>query len=49
MKPYLQAFQRPGISIGLSQAALETLAIIAYKQPVTKIEIEIFEVRQIRP
>ncbi|NLJ85780.1 MAG: SMC-Scp complex subunit ScpB [Firmicutes bacterium] len=46
MKPYLQAFQRPEISIGLSQAALETLAIIAYKQPVTKIEIE--DIRGVR-
>jgi segregation and condensation protein B len=31
--------ETPG-SHGLSQAALETLAIIAYKQPITRVEIE---------
>ena len=40
MAPYLEAFHRPEVTSGLSQAALETLAIIAYRQPVTKVEIE---------
>jgi segregation and condensation protein B len=40
MAPYLEAFQRPEVSSGLSQAALETLAIVAYRQPVTRVEIE---------
>ena len=31
---------KKGIPLKLSQAALETLAIIAYKQPVTRSEIE---------
>ena len=44
--PYLEAFQRPKVSSGLSQAALETLAIVAYRQPVTKVEIE--DIRGVR-
>lgn len=40
MAPHLEAYKRPQIAQGLSQAALETLAIIAYRQPVTKVEIE---------
>jgi len=44
--PYLEAFQRPEVTSGLSQAALETLAIIAYRQPVTKVEIE--DIRGVR-
>jgi segregation and condensation protein B len=31
---------RPVRNSGLSQAALETLAIVAYKQPVTRLDIE---------
>lgn len=37
---YIKKIMVPKISIGLSKAALETLAIIAYKQPVTRMEIE---------
>ncbi|HHV93092.1 MAG TPA: SMC-Scp complex subunit ScpB [Firmicutes bacterium] len=44
--PYLEAFQRPEVTSGLSQAALETLAIIAYRQPITKVEIE--DIRGVR-
>ena len=36
----------PQTSVGLSRAALETLAIIAYKQPITRIEIE--EIRGVK-
>ncbi len=39
--PYIERLYRPNNSTGLSKAALETLAIIAYKQPVTRGEIEI--------
>mgnify|MGYP000908415946 CR=1 FL=1 len=46
MAPYLEAFHRPEVTSGLSQAALETLAIIAYRQPVTKVEIE--DIRGVR-
>ena len=46
MAPYLEAFKRPEVASGLSQAALETLAIIAYRQPVTKVEIE--DIRGVR-
>lgn len=40
--PYFRALVESGASGGssLSQAALETLAIIAYKQPITRAEIE---------
>lgn len=37
---YLQKFYAPRRKQGLSQAALETLAIIAYKQPITRAEID---------
>ncbi|SES70181.1 condensin subunit ScpB [Natronincola peptidivorans] len=37
---YINKLLAPKMSKGLTQAALETLAIIAYKQPITKIEIE---------
>ncbi|MFY4775926.1 SMC-Scp complex subunit ScpB [Metabacillus sp. RGM 3146] len=44
--PYLKKLvENPGPS-SLSQAALETLAIIAYKQPITRIEIE--EIRGVK-
>lgn len=38
--PYLERLQKVPRNVGLSQAAIETLAIIAYKQPITKAEIE---------
>ena len=38
--PYAQALFHNAKQNTLSQAALETLAIIAYKQPITRIEIE---------
>ncbi|RBP45580.1 SMC-Scp complex subunit ScpB [Garciella nitratireducens] len=37
---YIKKIMIPKTSSGLSKAALETLAIIAYKQPVTRMEIE---------
>ena len=39
-KPYIEKMYKPQMS-NLSAAALETLAIVAYKQPVTKGEIEL--------
>ncbi|KGA98569.1 segregation and condensation protein B [Alkalihalobacillus alcalophilus ATCC 27647 = CGMCC 1.3604] len=43
---YIKALAISPIHSGLSQAALETLAIIAYKQPITRIEIE--EIRGVK-
>jgi len=43
---YINKLFEPKDKKTLSQAALETLAIIAYKQPVTKIEIE--EIRGVK-
>lgn len=43
---YLQKLFEPKQNKGLTQAALETLAIIAYKQPITKTEIE--EIRGVK-
>lgn len=40
MAPYIQSFLRPVYKKHMSNAVLETLAVIAYKQPVTKAEIE---------
>lgn len=37
--PYVERFVAHGRSTRLSQAALETLAIVAYKQPVTRAQI----------
>lgn len=37
---YLEKLFQPRQNKGLTNAALETLAIIAYKQPVTRIEVE---------
>lgn len=37
---YIEKLQKIPRNVGLSQAAVETLAIIAYKQPITKAEIE---------
>jgi len=38
--PWLQFIQHENVARKLSQSAIETLAIIAYKQPITKPEIE---------
>mgnify|MGYP001450001562 CR=1 FL=1 len=38
---YVQKFIGQGRSQGLSQASLETLAVIAYRQPITKADIEV--------
>ncbi len=38
--PYIQALFHTSKPNTLSQSALETLAIIAYKQPITRVEIE---------
>ena len=38
--PYVQKLYEDSSSLQFSQAALETLAIIAYKGPVTRVEIE---------
>jgi segregation and condensation protein B len=38
--PYIEAIFKPKIKSQLSKAALETLAIIMFKQPVTRTEIE---------
>jgi segregation and condensation protein B len=40
LAPYLERVFSEDVSSNLSTAALEALAIIAYKQPVTRIEIE---------
>jgi segregation and condensation protein B len=39
--PYIEKLYKPNNSYGLSKAALETLAIVAYKQPITRVEIEV--------
>lgn len=44
--PYVEKLQRNPRTTSLSQAALETLAIIAYKQPITRAEVE--ELRGVR-
>lgn len=38
--PYVEKLLQPVQKQSLSQSAMETLSIIAYKQPVTKLEIE---------
>lgn len=38
--PYIEKLYKPQSSYGLSRAALETLAIVAYRQPITRAEIE---------
>lgn len=40
LAPYIQALFHTSKPNTLSQSALETLAIIAYKQPITRVEIE---------
>jgi segregation and condensation protein B len=37
---YIQKLHSPQRKQGLSQAALETLAIVAYKQPITRAEVD---------
>jgi segregation and condensation protein B len=44
--PYFQKLAQSPTRATLSQAALETLAIIAYKQPITRVEIE--EIRGVK-
>ena len=44
--PYLKRLVESPASTTLSQAALETLAIVAYKQPITRTEIE--EIRGVK-
>jgi segregation and condensation protein B len=44
--PYFQRFLESPTTTTLSQAALETLAIVAYKQPITRTEIE--EIRGVK-
>jgi len=46
LSPYLEKFHQPSQSSTLSQAALETLAIIAYRQPITRADIE--EIRGVK-
>lgn len=41
LSAYIEKLYKPQNSYGLSKAALETLAIIAYKQPITRSEIEV--------
>src|SRR5690606_41066291 len=43
---YLERMAASPTRAGLSQAALETLAIIVYRQPITRIEIE--EIRGVK-
>lgn len=38
--PYAERLFQSTKKVGLSQSALETLAIIAYKQPITRVEVE---------
>jgi segregation and condensation protein B len=39
MAPFVERFAMEGVSSRLSAAALETLAIVAYKQPVTRAQV----------
>ncbi|MCB2288444.1 segregation/condensation protein B [Clostridium sp. CS001] len=43
---YVQKLLKTNIKQSLSQASLETLAIVAYKQPITRVEIE--EIRGVK-
>ena len=43
--PWVRRFSKTAKKTKLSQAALETLAILAYKQPITKAEVE--EIRRV--
>jgi segregation and condensation protein B len=44
--PYIEKLATSPIRASLSQAALETLSIVAYKQPITRIEVE--EIRGVK-
>ncbi|MGA4923344.1 SMC-Scp complex subunit ScpB, partial [Bacillus subtilis] len=44
--PYIEKLVEAPANQSLSQAALETLAIVAYKQPITRAEIE--EIRGVK-
>ncbi|MFS0880954.1 SMC-Scp complex subunit ScpB [Metabacillus niabensis] len=44
--PYLKRLVETPVNTSLSQAALETLAIIAYRQPITRAEVE--EIRGVK-
>ncbi|MCC2683376.1 MAG: scpB [Paenibacillaceae bacterium] len=44
--PYIEKLATSPIRATLSQAALETLSIVAYKQPITRVEIE--EIRGVK-
>ena len=44
--PYIERLLQPVQKQTLSQAALETLAIIAYRQPITRLEVE--EIRGVK-
>lgn len=46
LAPWIEKLGRPVISAPLTAASTETLAIIAYQQPVTKVEIE--QIRGVR-
>lgn len=46
LAPYFKKLALSTLQSGLSQAALETLAIIAYRQPITRIEVD--EVRGVK-
>jgi segregation and condensation protein B len=46
LAPWIEKLGRPVINAPLTAASTETLAIIAYQQPVTKVEIE--QVRGVR-
>lgn len=46
LAPYLERLAASPARSALSQASLETLAIIAYKQPITRVEIE--EIRGVK-
>ncbi|MCK4176698.1 SMC-Scp complex subunit ScpB [Aciditerrimonas ferrireducens] len=39
MAPFVERFARQGLSARLSAAALETLAVVAYKQPVSRAQV----------
>lgn len=44
--PYIEALLSPVRKKSLSQAALETLSVVAYRQPITRVEIE--QIRGVR-
>ncbi|WP_027340000.1 SMC-Scp complex subunit ScpB [Halonatronum saccharophilum] len=39
-QPFIKELHKPEMNNSLSQAALETLTIVAYKQPITRAEVE---------